>query len=158
MFLACKNNKEVGFISVAIGYGEDVNIPRQAVEINELGELYYYTDAPILDSFHFYKGKIDVVEAKWIINYIGDNMQCMSTMDTLKWSHYSKVELFFSARNDKVGKHGYGYFDDCISGDSISKYLEVYKTSKKLEPIHHYNFQTAIQNEELPTPPPLLTK
>lgn len=152
LIASCSDGKRE-YAAIATGFGEDPDAPRQAIEVNDLGNYFYYNSLHDTLSY-FGKGRLSPSDTRNLFKFVKEHKTSMSRVDTFMLGHLAKVELYWSG--DEL--HGYSYIGDemapgSLHPDSVSRYFIMAESDKNCEIINYHKFRTSVQLENLPWPP-----
>jgi hypothetical protein len=147
---SCTDKQE--FVTIAYGYSENPRIEKVAFEINPNGNCYYVTVSEDEISA-YYSSKIPIQLAEVIINFARIRIDSTDSLSSLQDRDATIAEYLVSRDNEVSG--GYRYLTQGMDGDSIDFFVNSIRESSEFKSIPSHKFSTTIQNQTLPTPPPL---
>lgn len=146
----CSKKKE--FITIAYGYSENPSLAKVAFEIDPNGNCYYATVSHEEKSA-YYSSKISLSLAESITNFVKIRMDSTYSLSSLLARDATIAE--YRMYRDKGIVGGFRYLTHGRDSDSIKFFIKSITQSSDFESISFHKFQTNIQNQTLPTPPPL---
>ncbi len=145
-------NRKDESITIAHGLSENPDNPKTAIEINDNGNVYYYTKSPIDSISKFYHGNISKSEWNNIKNlFEGKNFIKNGRNRMINDATRYEININLNEYHEKI----YAYRSQLP--DRLIPLLNL-QNKIHLSPIDNHSFSTNIQFEKLPSPPPIPSK
>jgi hypothetical protein len=152
--MGCNSQNQEGSITFAKGYEDNSAIPKLAIELTENGKVFIYSSIPKIDTAHYYEGKISCDSVQQIIQKFNTSFGRFSTSINPHIADDVKLEIVRKDLDKKWYLAGYSVELTAEQYNLTEKVFYLEK-AKDLSPIPYHSFDTSIQYETLPLPPPL---
>ncbi len=152
--MGCQSQNQERSITFAKGYEDNPAIPKLAIELTENGKVFIYSSIPKIDTAHYYEGKISCDSVQQIIQKFNAYFGRFSTSINPHIADDVKLEIVRKDLDKKWYLAGYSVELTAEQYDLTEKVFYLEKV-KDLSPIPYHSFDTSIQYETLPLPPPL---